>query len=168
MILNFKTKKIIVKKINDLSNKAIAITIANIHNVTTNEINSLRKQSHININNINFMISKNTLLSLGLKNTKFSYINKKFLKGHILVGYSFYDPTIIFKLLNDLYNNNNNFIIKCIALDNKLYTTSDEIKSIIILPSYKQSLRKFIFILKITIIGRLLLILNTIIKKNVP
>lgn len=158
MALNLDKKKKIVSEHKNIANSAISVITANISNVKVNEINKLRKKSrnaHVKIS-----IIRNTLLKKSLQNTNFSKLNT-ILKGPTLIAFSMKHPGTASRLFKEFQKKNKNFIITAAIFEKKILSYQ-EIDQLAVLPTHKEIITKFIFILKESSLGKLLRILKLI------
>lgn len=75
MALNLNKKKIIVSKINKISNAALSAITADSQGICVNQLNQLRKSGREI--GVTMSVVQNTLLSLAIKNTIFECLKKK-------------------------------------------------------------------------------------------
>lgn len=162
MPLNLDQKKTIVSKINKISNIALSAVTADFQNISVNEINELRKSGRET--GVKMSIIKNTLLSLGIKNTLFECLKKK-IKGSTFIAYSMKHPGSGVRLFKEFSKKNAQFKITGAVFEGKLLSIA-EITQLADMPTYKEAIIKLLFILKILIAGKLIYTLSAIKKKK--
>ncbi|QCI19625.1 MAG: 50S ribosomal protein L10 [Buchnera aphidicola (Brevicoryne brassicae)] len=162
MPLTLDKKKIIVSKINKISNIALSAVIADSQGISVNEINELRKSGR-NIG-VKMSIVQNTLLSLGIKNTLFECLKKK-IKGSTFIAYSMEHPGSGARLFKEFSKKNAQFKITGAAFEGKLLSIP-EITQLADMPTYKEAIIKLLFVLKISVAGKLIYTLSAIKKKK--
>ncbi len=152
MLLNFKKKKKLVKKIKNRINKSLSIIIMNFYNFSVNDLNILRRD----VKNNNFFITvvRNNLLKIILNSTKFNYLCK-FIFDPIILCYSTKCSVTPSRVLNKyLKKYKKKLILKAVSIEGKLISLNLNQK-FSFLTSVNISLRYFIFFLKNISIFRL-------------
>ncbi|QCI21937.1 50S ribosomal protein L10 [Buchnera aphidicola] len=162
MPLNLDKKKTIVSKINEISKVALSAVIADSQGVSVNEINELRKSGRAM--GVRMSIIQNTLLSLGIKNTIFECLKKK-IKGSTFIAYSMEHPGSGARLFKDFSKKNAQFKITGAAFEGKLLSIT-EITKLADMPTYKEAIMKLLFILKMSVAGKLIYTLSAIKEKK--
>ncbi|QCI15741.1 50S ribosomal protein L10 [Buchnera aphidicola] len=162
MALSLDKKKIIVSKINQISNTALSVITADSQGIGVNQINELRKSGR-KIGVI-MNVVQNTLLSLAIKNTNFECLKKK-IKGSTFIAYSMKHPGSGARLFRDFSKQNAKFKITGAAFEGKLLSIS-EIHQLADIPTYKEAIIKLLLTLKMSIAGKLIYILSSIKKKK--
>ncbi|QCI20201.1 50S ribosomal protein L10 [Buchnera aphidicola (Brachycaudus cardui)] len=162
MALNLNEKKIIVSKINKISNIALSAVTADSQGISVNKINQLRKSGREI--GVKMSIVRNTLLSLAIKNTNFECLKKK-IKGSTFIAYSMTHPGSGPRLFKEFSKKNTHFKITGAAFEGKLLSIV-EINQLADMPTYKEAIIKLLFILKMSIAGKLIYTLSAIKKKK--
>jgi large subunit ribosomal protein L10 len=162
MPLNLDKKKIIVSKINKISNTALSAITADTQGIAVNDINELRRSGRKI--GVKMSIVQNTLLSLGIQNTSFSCLKKK-IKGSTFIAYSTQHPGSGARLFKDFSKINPRFKITGAAFEGKLLSIL-EINQLADMPTYKEAIIKLLFVLKIASAGKLISILSAIKKQK--
>lgn len=162
MALSLDKKKIIVSKINTLSNTALSAIIADSQNICVNKINQLRKSGREI--GVKMSMIQNTLLSLAIQNTNFECLKKK-IKGSTFIGYSMIHPGSCARLFKEFSKNNKQFKITGAAFEGKLLSEL-EINQLADMPTYKEAIIKLLLTMKMLISGKLIYILSAIKQKK--
>ncbi|ANZ22291.1 50S ribosomal protein L10 [Buchnera aphidicola (Diuraphis noxia)] len=162
MPLNLDKKKAIVSKIKKISNTALSAVIADSQSVSVNEINVLRKSGREI--GVKMSIVQNTLLCLAVKNTIFECL-KEIIKGSTFIAYSMNHPGSAARLFKEFSKKNEKFQITGAAFEGKLLSIA-EINQLADMPTYKEAIIKLLFILKMSVAGKLINILSAIKKKK--
>ncbi len=160
MLLNFKNKKKLVLNLKKQLNKSLSILVFNFNNLSSNNLNNLRKI--INKNNSFIKVIKNNLLKLSVKDTKLKILIK-FLSGPTIICYSLNSISILSKILLPFINNET-FILKHVFINKKLISLELN-KKLSYFNNKKKAVLYFIYYLRKISILRLLNILK-IVKKN--
>ncbi|QIE01803.1 50S ribosomal protein L10 [Buchnera aphidicola] len=162
MALSLDKKKMIVAKINKLSNTALSAIIADSQNICVNKINKLRQSGREM--GVKMSIIQNTLLSLAIKNTKFACLKKK-IQGSTFIGYSMIHPGSCARLFKEFAKNNQQFKIIGGAFEEKLLSDL-EINQLADMPTYQEAIIKLLLTMKILISGKLVYTLSAIKQKK--
>ncbi|QCI23613.1 50S ribosomal protein L10 [Buchnera aphidicola (Macrosiphoniella sanborni)] len=162
MALNLDQKKIIVSKINKISNTALSVIIADSQNISVNKINQLRKSGRKI--GVKMSIVQNTLLSLAIKNTNFECLQEK-IKGSTFIGYSMTHPGSCARLFKEFSKKNKQFKITGAVFEGKLLSDL-EINQLAEMPTYKEAIIKLLLTMKILIAGKLIYTLSAIKQKK--
>ncbi|BBA85273.1 50S ribosomal protein L10 [endosymbiont of Sipalinus gigas] len=158
-MIKIDKKKIIVNKISILLNKSTSISLINLNNIKTNDINNLRKIFYKN--NIGIFIIKNNMLNIALNESPFSFLKNKIKNSNIILLSYNIDFNLPLKIFYE-YKKNIEYI-KLICFNGKIYE-GDNIKYICNILTYKELLNKLIFILKEKSILNLYNILKKLLK----
>lgn len=162
MALNLDRKKTIVSKIKKLSHEALSAVTADSQGISTNEINQLRKNGREV--GVKMSIVQNTLLSLAIKNTVFECLKEK-IKGCTFIAYSMKHPGSGARLFREFSKKNSQFKITGAAFESKLLSIA-EINQLADMPTYKEAIKKLLFVLKMSASGKLIHTLSAIKKKK--
>lgn len=162
MALNFDKKKTIVSKINQISNSALSAVIANSQGISVNQINQLRKSGRKL--GVKMSIVRNTLLSLGIKNTTFECL-KEIIKGSTFIAYSTHHPGSGVRLFKKFEKKNKQFKITGAVFEGKLLSNL-EINQLADMPTYEEAIAKLLLTLKISAAGKLIYTLSAIKQKK--
>lgn len=147
MSITFSKKKDIIKKIQNIASNAKSIIITSYKGLTSPEITDLRALARLK--EVNLFIAKNNLLKIGFKNTIYNNFDK-YLKGSNLLFFSTKELSVSAKVINDFCKNNNKLKVNIISLSGKLFINKD-LDYLSNLPTYKQAIYSFLFLLKIPI-----------------
>ncbi len=131
---NKEQVKILTDKIKD----ATAVYFAEYHGLNVEDITSLRKLFFEN--NIEFRVSKNTLLKIACKNNNFNEIDE-FLTGSTAVAFAYNDPSLPAKVLKDFTKEKDLPSVKGIIFDGNIFD-GKQFDKIANLPSKEELLSK--------------------------
>tara|TARA_Y100001958_G_C21115437_1_gene461167 strand:- start:62 stop:577 length:516 start_codon:yes stop_codon:yes gene_type:complete len=136
---NKEEVKILTGKIKD----ATAVYFAEYHGLNVEDITSLRGLFFEK--NIEFRVSKNTLLKIACKNNNFNGIDD-FLTGSTAVAFAFDDPSIPAKVFKDFTKERNLPSVKGIIFDGEILD-GKQFDKIANLPSKDELLSKLVMLL---------------------
>ena len=136
---NKEEVKILTKKIKD----ATAIYFAEYHGLNVKDITSLRGLFFEK--NIEFRVSKNTLLKIACKNNNFNKIDE-FLTGSTAVAFSYDDPSLPAKVFKDFTKERDLPSVKGIIFDGSIMD-GKQFDKIANMPSKKELLSKLAMLL---------------------
>ena len=131
--------KILTDKIKD----ATAVYFAEYHGLNVEDITSLRGLFYEK--NIEFRVSKNTLLKIACKNNNFNEIDD-FLTGSTAVAFAYDDPSVPAKVLKAFTKERNLPSVKGIIFDGDILD-GKQFDKIANLPSKEELLSKFVLLL---------------------
>merc|ERR1711990_1285488 len=137
----------IIEKKKSIGENAKSIIVTNYQGLTSPEITKLRSSAREK--DVNLFIAKNNLLKIGLKNTIYNNFNE-YLKGQSLLFFSNNEISSSAKVIQDFCKNNNKLKVNIISLSGKNFP-SEDIKYISNLPTKKEAILSFIFLLKMPI-----------------
>tara|TARA_Y100001935_G_scaffold254433_1_gene263478 strand:+ start:2908 stop:3420 length:513 start_codon:yes stop_codon:yes gene_type:complete len=130
--------------LSDKIKKASAIYFAEYHGLNVEDITSLRKLFFKS--NVEFRVSKNTLLKIAFSKNNFNEIDN-FLKGSTAVAFAYDDPSVPAKVLKDFTKERDLPNVKGIIFDGNVLN-GDQFKKIANLPSKDELLSNLISIFK--------------------
>ncbi|WP_343128637.1 50S ribosomal protein L10 [Buchnera aphidicola (Kurisakia onigurumii)] len=156
MILKKQDKEKIISKINLIANSALSLTTVIIKGASVNTINNLRKEAREN--KVNIHVVRNTLLKRSLSKTSFECIKKK-ITGPILTAFSLDHPGSAVRILKKFEKNNNGIKINNAVFEGKILSMI-EIDNLAVMPTYKEAISRFIFLIQEASIGKLLRVLS--------
>ncbi len=165
MLLNYNKKQNIILNIKKKINQSLSIILLNFINITSNEINIIRKD--ISLNEICMIMARNTLFKIAFKDTKFNCLIKYF-NGPTIVIFSINSYSLASKVFypyKQKYKGKIN--IKAISVDGNLISL-DLNKKLSFLYSLKLAIMYFIFLIKNIFIFKIFRVLRLVInKKNI-
>lgn len=145
MILNIENKKSIVIKLNKLINKSLSIVTANFCGITSQDMNKLRKLGRDK--KVSMYIARNTLIKKALEDTNFKnlidYINYP-----TIIAFSENHPGLAVRIFRDFSKENKKFKIKNAIFKNNVLFSINDINELADMPTYEESIIKFILLLK--------------------
>ena len=136
MPMRIDDKKIAVKELHEIANKASSVVAADYHGTSVSEITQLRKIARDT--KVHLKIIKNTLAKKALSETKFSCL-KELLVGPTILAFSLDDPTSAVKLVNNFKKINTSFKVKGLSLGHSLLELT-KLTEIANLPSRDQAI----------------------------
>ena len=136
---NKKEVKILTDKIKDAS----AVYFAEYHGLNVEDINSLRGLFFEK--NIEFRVSKNTLIKIACKNNNFNDVDD-FLKGSTAVAFAYDDPSLPAKVFKDFSKERELPSVKGIIFDGNILD-GKQFDKIADLPSKDELLSKLVMLL---------------------
>ena len=136
MPMRIDDKKIAVKELHEIANKASSAVAADYHGTSVSEITQLRKIARDT--KVHLKIIKNTLAKKALSETKFSCL-EELLVGPTILAFSLDDPTSAVKLVNNFKKINTSFKVKGLSLGHSLLELT-KLTEIANLPSRDQAI----------------------------
>ena len=136
---NKEEVKILTDKIKDAS----AVYFAEYHGLNVEDINTLRKLFFEK--NIEFRVSKNTLLKIACKNNNYNEIDE-FLSGSTAVAFAYDDPSLPAKVFKDFTKENDLPNVKGMIFDGNILD-GEQFDKIANLPSKEELLSKLVMLL---------------------
>ena len=137
MAISKEKKQLQVAKVQDLVDRSVAITVAENHGVTSNEMNQLRAEARAN--NVVLMIAKNKLSKRVLeKSETFSVLTEDLTKP-VVLGFAFEELSASAKLLGNYAEKNKKLSVKSVAIEGIRYD-ADRLKYVMSLPSREQAI----------------------------
>ena len=147
MSISLSKKKEILKKLKNIADNAKSIIVADYKGLSAPEITDLR--SIAREKDVCLFIAKNNLMKIGFSKTIYESIDK-YLKGQSLLFFSNNEISSSAKVIQDFCKNNNKLKVNIISLSGKNFP-SEDIKYISNLPTKKEAILSFIFLLKMPI-----------------
>jgi large subunit ribosomal protein L10 len=137
MAVSKENKRAQLERIKTLADQAVAITVAENHGVSSNDMNALRKNARDN--DVVLMVAKNTISKQVLKDhSEFSVICED-LSNPVMLGFSLSDLSSGAKLLGKYAKKNERLTVKSVAIEGVRYDQS-QIKNVMNLPSKEQAI----------------------------
>ena len=136
MPMRIDDKKLVVKELNEIANKAISAVAADYHGTSVSELTKLREEARNS--SVHLKVIRNTLAKKALSDTKFSCF-EDLLVGPTMLAFSLEDPTSAAKLVNNFTKVNKNFTVKGISLGDTLLELS-KLSALANMPSREQAL----------------------------
>ena len=116
-------------------------------------------------NDVDFMVSKNTLSKIAAKNAGFDSLFDDILSGQIAIAYANSDPTSPARVIKDFSKENESFEVVGLYFDGNLYDPS-KYKELANLPTKDVLLAKFVYALN-SPMSKMALLLNASMSKLV-
>ena len=145
-----------VKVLTDKIKDATAIYFAEYHGLNVEDITSLR--SLFFEKNIEFRVSKNTLLKIACKNNNYNEIDE-FLTGSTAVAFAYDDPSLPAKVFKDFTKERDLPSVKGIIFDGNIFD-GKQFDKIANLPSKEELLSKLVMLLGSSILIMLIAIVE--------
>ena len=114
-------------------------------------------------NDVDFMVSKNTLSKIAAKNAGFDNLFDNILSGQIAIAYANSDPTSPARVIKDFSKENESFEVVGLYFDGNLYDPS-KYKELANLPTKDVLLAKFVYALN-SPMSKMALLLNASMSK---
>lgn len=156
MILSLNKKKHIVCDIRKIATKAISVIVANLAGIGVNEVTQLRED--VRKTGSHMYVVRNTLLRRIVEGTEFLCL-KDILVGQNIVVFSFKIPSEVIRIFIRFSKRNETFKIKGAVFEGKFFDTS-QINFLSYLPTYQESLKNLILVIKMSSVGNLLRVLH--------
>ena len=137
MAISKVKKQAQVEQLQDLASKAHAITVAENHGVTSNDMNALRSEARKN--NVVLMVAKNNLSKRVFSDHEAFGVICEDLTNPVMLGFSMEDLSGSTKLLGNYAKNNEKLTVKSAAIEGVRYG-ADNIKYVMNLPNREQAL----------------------------
>jgi large subunit ribosomal protein L10 len=114
-------------------------------------------------NDVDFLVSKNTLSKIAAKNAGFDNLFDSILSGQIAIAYANSDPTSPARVIKDFSKENESFEVVGLYFDGNLYDPS-KYKELADLPTKDVLLAKFVYALN-SPMSKMALLLNASMSK---
>lgn len=137
MAISKVKKQAQVEQIEALAAKAHAVTIAENHGVSANDMTALRKEARQN--NVVLMVAKNNLTKRVLSKSEAFGAVCEDLVNPVMLGFSMEDLSGSTKILGNFAKRNNKLTVKSAAIEGVRYG-SDKIDYVMSLPNREQAL----------------------------
>ncbi len=152
-----------VEKLTDKFKNSSALYFAKYTGISVEQAAKLRMK--FIDNDVDFLISKNTLSKIAAKNAGYKNLFDSILSGQIGIAYANSDPTSPARVIKEFSKENESFEVVGLYFDGNLYDPS-KYKELADLPSKDVLLTKFIYCLN-TPMSNMVLLLNASISKFV-
>ena len=136
MPMRIDDKKLVVKELNEIANKAISAVAADYHGTSVSELTKLREEARNS--SVHLKVIRNTLAKKALTDTKFSCLDE-LLVGPTILAFSLDDPASAAKLANNFHKINKNFKVKGLTMGDSLLELS-KLKDIANLPTKEEAI----------------------------
>ncbi|WP_129600972.1 50S ribosomal protein L10 [Anaerophilus nitritogenes] len=137
---SLEIKKQVVEEIKEKFQKAQSAVVADYRGLTVEEVTELR--SKMREAGVEYKVYKNTFMRLAVKGTGFEPLTTD-LTGPNAVAFSYEDPVVPAKILNDFAKDHKNLELKAAVVEGQYYGV-DTIKEIAEIPSREVLLAKFL------------------------
>jgi len=157
MPMRIDDKKLAVKELNEIANKAISAVVADYHGTSVSELTKLREEARNS--SVHLKVIRNTLAKKALTDTKFSCLDE-LLVGPTILAFSLDDPASAAKLANNFNKINSNFKVKGLTMGDSLLELS-RLKDIANLPTKEEAIAQLAGLLNAPIV-KLVSLINEI------
>tara|TARA_B100000029_G_scaffold299564_1_gene292510 strand:- start:54 stop:587 length:534 start_codon:yes stop_codon:yes gene_type:complete len=157
MPMRIDDKKLAVKELNEIANKAISAVAADYHGTSVSELTKLREEARNS--SVHLKVIRNTLAKKALTDTKFSCLDE-LLVGPTILAFSLDDPASAAKLANNFNKINSNFKVKGLTMGDSLLELS-RLKDIANLPTKEEAIAQLAGLLNAPIV-KLVSLINEI------
>jgi large subunit ribosomal protein L10 len=161
MSKNLEAKKQVVEEIKEKIVKAKSALVVDYRGLNVQEVTELRKK--MKESGVEYKVYKNTLISLAAQGSVFESLLGN-LSGPNAVAFSYEDPVISAKILNDFAKEHKNLELKAGVIESE-YCDLEKIKAIAEIPSRDVLLAKFLGSIK-SPLSNFAYVLQAIIDKN--
>ena len=144
MALSLEEKKEIVDNVSKLALESSSLVIADARGVNVSDSNALRSDGYSA--NVKFIVAKNTLVKMALKDTNYDGIDD-YLNGPTMLAFSYEEPGAAAKILKKHAKINENLKIKGLSIDG-MHFDGSEINKLADLPTFNEAISKFAGLLK--------------------
>lgn len=149
MRLKLENKRIIIDKFYNLIKDSLSVVLMDFSGINSNKMNELRKLARKS--SVDVFVVKNTLITFAIKNTHFCCL-KDILNGPTLLVLSKKEFGIGARLLLNFFKDDLKFKIKGASFNGELLK-ADKINHLAAIPTYNESISRFIFVvLEISIV----------------
>lgn len=159
MILSFSKKEQIVHKLSIIAKNSVSAVLSTVAGVTVNETTQLRREVR-SVDTSCIYVIRNTLLRRIIENTVFVCL-KDILINQNIIAFSNNSSSDFFRIFVNFSKKNKNFQIKGVVCAGKFVDVS-YINLLSNLPTYKESLRNLVVVIKINSIGNLVRVLHVL------
>lgn len=143
MVVKLNSKKKVVSEIRKSLEGAICVILIDYRGLKSFQMMEIRRVSRVL--NVKYSVVRNTLAKIALKDTNYSSL-VNFLRGPVLLVFSYEEPVNISKLLNEFSNNRVKLNVKAFCFESCDVNLSG-LDGLISVPSYIESISKLIFII---------------------
>jgi len=157
MPMRIDDKKLAVKELNEIANKAISAVVADYHGTSVSELTKLREEARNS--SVHLKVIRNTLAKKALTDTKFSCLDE-LLVGPTILAFSLDDPASAAKLANNFNKINSNFKVKGLTMGDSLLELG-RLKDIANLPTKEEAISQLAGLLNAPIV-KLVSLINEI------
>lgn len=121
MPMRINDKKVAVKELHEIANKAISAVAADYHGTSVSELTKLREEARTSL--VHLKVIRNTLAKRALADTKFSCLDE-LLVGPTILAFSLDNPASAAKLASNFNKVNANFKVKGLSMGESLLDLS--------------------------------------------
>ena len=136
MPMRIDDKKVAVKELHEMANKAVSAIVADYHGTSVSELTELREEARNS--SVHLKVIRNTLARRALTDTKFSCFDE-LLVGPTILAFSLDNPTSAAKLAHNFNKVNKNFEVKGLSMGETLLELS-RLSDIANLPSKEEAI----------------------------
>ncbi|GIT33097.1 MAG: 50S ribosomal protein L10 [Gammaproteobacteria bacterium] len=160
MPMRIDDKKLAVKELNEIADKAVSAIAADYHGTSVSELTKLREEARNS--SVHLKVIRNTLAKRALSGTKFSCFDE-LLVGPTILAFSLDDHASAAKLANNFNKVNSNFIVKGLSMGDSLLELS-RLSDIANLPNKEEAIAQLAGLLNAPLV-KLVSLMNEIPSK---
>lgn len=144
MPMRLEEKQALVAEVNAVAAKALSALAAEYRGLTVEQITSLRVKARQD--GVWLKVVKNTLAKRAIAGTEYECLQDS-LKGPLILAFSKEDPGAAARIAKDFAKNNEQFVVKALALGGKLLPASD-LERLAKLPTREQAIATLMAVMK--------------------
>ncbi len=144
MPIGLKEKQAIVAEMNETASNALSAVMAGYHNVTVDEMTTLRNQARDA--GVQVRVVRNTLARRAFEGTEFECLNDALLGPNVL-AFSIEDPGAGARVFKEFAKENASFEIKALSFGGRILP-ADQIDALAKLPTREEALVRLMTVLK--------------------
>lgn len=144
MPMRLEEKQALVAEVNAVAVKALSALAAEYRGLTVEQITSLRVKARQD--GVWLKVVKNTLAKRAIAGTEYECLQDS-LKGPLILAFSKEDPGAAARIAKDFAKNNEQFVVKALALGGKLLPASD-LERLSKLPTREQAIATLMAVMK--------------------
>lgn len=144
MPMRLEQKQALVAEVNAVAAKAFSALAAEYRGLTVEQITSLRVKARKD--GVWLKVVKNTLAKKAIAGTEYECLQDS-LKGPLILAFSKEDPGAAARIAKDFAKDNEQFVVKALALGGKLLPASD-LERLAKLPTREQALATLMAVMK--------------------
>ncbi|HEX6549809.1 MAG TPA: 50S ribosomal protein L10 [Gammaproteobacteria bacterium] len=144
MPMRLEEKQALVAEVNAVAAKALSALTAEYRGLTVEQITSLRVKARQD--GVWLKVVKNTLAKRAIAGTEYECLQDS-LKGPLILAFSNEDPGAAARIAKDFAKNNEQFVVKALALGGKLLPAAD-LDRLAKLPTREQAIATLMAVMK--------------------
>ena len=157
MSLSLDQKQVVVSEVHELASTAYSALAAEYAGITVEQMTALRVTARES--GVAVRVVKNTLAKRAFEDTDFACMNEG-LTGQLVLAFSQEDPGGAARVMSDFSKENDNLVIKLVAIGGQLYDAS-EVKRLASLPTKDQAISMLMSVMNAPV-GKLVRTMNEV------